>query len=84
MATVTERVVSIRQDTVWIDLVYDDVTDRMSSVTTHNPLPTPIGRVNVWRAGTLIIDTPIPVGTISTPIPGNVQRLQISYRISEA
>jgi hypothetical protein len=84
MATVTERVVTIRQDTVWIEITYDDVTDRIASVTTHNPLPTPIGRVNVWRANTLIIDTQIPVGTITTPIGGNVQRLQLSYRIAEA
>jgi hypothetical protein len=40
--------------------------------------------VNVWRANTLIIDTQIPVGTITTPIGGNVQRLQLSYRIAEA
>jgi hypothetical protein len=46
MAAVTERVVVIRQGTVWIEITYDDVTDRMASVTTHNPLPTPIGRVN--------------------------------------
>jgi hypothetical protein len=85
MAAVTERVVVIRQGTVWIEITYDDVTDRMASVTTHNPLPTPIGRVNVWRANTLIIDTAIPVGTITTAIPGNVQRGgQISYRISES
>lgn len=78
MATVTDRVVVIRQGTVWVEVTYDDVTQRIASVRSHNPLAAPIGRVKVWRANTLIIDTPIPAGDVTTAIPGNVQIGQVT------
>jgi hypothetical protein len=84
MAAVTERVVVIRQGD---RLDRDHLRRRHGSHGIGHdaqPAPDPIGRVNVWRANTLIIDTAIPVGTITTAIPGNVQRGQISYRISES
>jgi hypothetical protein len=74
MATVTERPVVIHQGDVWVEVVYDDVTMQLATVTTHNPFPTPIGRVRLSRAnGTVVFDGPIPVGDITRTITGNVR-----------
>jgi hypothetical protein len=51
-----------------------DVTMQLATVTTHNPFPTPIGRVRLSRAnGTVVFDGPIPVGDITRTITGNVR-----------
>lgn len=84
MATVVGRWVVIRQGTVWVDVTSDDVTGRIASVTSHNPLATPVGRIRVSRLGTAIIDTAIPPGDVTTAIPGNVQVDQISVYATDS
>jgi hypothetical protein len=83
VATVTERVVTIQKGEVWIDLTFDDVTDVISQVTSHNPFPDPVGRLLLTRVnGTVVFDGPIPVGDVVRNIPGNTRRSQFNYMLS--
>jgi hypothetical protein len=47
VATVTDRVVELRQGAVWASVTYDDVTGVIASVGSHNATGAPVGRVLV-------------------------------------
>jgi hypothetical protein len=72
MALVTERVVELLQGAVWAAVTYESTNGVIDSVTSHNATGAPVGRVKVTLTnGTVLIDTPVPVGDISTKVPGN-------------
>lgn len=72
MATVTDRVVELRQGAVWASVTYDDATGVIASVGSHNATGAPVGRVLVTLTnGTVVLDQAIPVGDFSRNVPGN-------------
>jgi len=70
MASVTDRVVSLLDGAVWVQVTYDDTTRIMSLVESGNSTGAPAGRVLVSGPKGTLVDAQIPAGSNSWNVPG--------------
>lgn len=71
LTTVTDRVVSLLNGTVWVQITYDDSTRLMSLVESSNSTGAPVGRVLVSGIKGTVVDAQIPAGANSWNVPGH-------------